>query len=187
MFKCFLIVVCILFFVGFLLVVMFVVKLYVLIVISFGEIEVEFDLVKVLISVKNFFEYVDSGYYDGILFYCVILGFMVQIGGFSVGMQEKKICVLIKNEVDNGLFNECGIFVMVCIGVVDLVISQFFINLIDNDFFNYGVCDFGYVVFGKVVCGMGVVDQIVKVFIICCNGFVDVLSDDVVILFVKCF
>ncbi len=57
---------------------------------------------------KNFLEYVDSGYYDGTLFHRVIPGFMVQTGGFSAGMQEKKTRAPIKNEADNGLLNERG-------------------------------------------------------------------------------
>ena len=87
---------------------------------------------------------------------------MVQTGGFSAGMQEKKTRAPIKNEADNGLLNERGTLAMARTGVVDSATSQFFINLTDNDFLNHGARDFGYAVFGKVVRGMGVVDQIAK-------------------------
>ena len=119
-------------------------KPHVLIATSLGEIEVELDPAKAPISVKNFLEYVDSGYYDGTLFHRVIPGFMVQTGGFSAGMQEKKTRAPIKNEADNGLLNERGTLAMARTGVVDSATSQFFINLTDNDFLNHGARDFGY-------------------------------------------
>ncbi|WP_031762701.1 peptidylprolyl isomerase PpiA, partial [Pseudomonas aeruginosa] len=163
MLKRLLIAACTLLFAGSLLAATPAAKPHVLIATSLGEIEVELDPAKAPISVKNFLEYVDSGYYDGTLFHRVIPGFMVQTGGFSAGMQEKKTRAPIKNEADNGLLNERGTLAMARTGVVDSATSQFFINLTDNDFLNHGARDFGYAVFGKVVRGMGVVDQIAKV------------------------
>lgn len=185
MLKRLLIAACTLLFAGSLLAATPAAKPHVLIATSLGEIEVELDPAKAPISVKNFLEYVDSGYYDGTLFHRVIPGFMVQTGGFSAGMQEKKTRAPIKNEADNGLLNERGTLAMARTGVVDSATSQFFINLTDNDFLNHGARDFGYAVFGKVVRGMGVVDQIAKVPTTRRNGFADVPSDDVVILSAK--
>lgn len=108
MLKRLLIAACTLLFAGSLLAATPAAKPHVLISTSLGEIEVELDPAKAPISVKNFLEYVDSGYYDGTLFHRVIPGFMVQTGGFSAGMQEKKTRAPIKNEADNGLLNERG-------------------------------------------------------------------------------
>lgn len=133
MLKRLLIAACTLLFAGSLLAATPAAKPHVLIATSLGEIEVELDPTKAPISVKNFLEYVDSGYYDGTLFHRVIPGFMVQTGGFSAGMQEKKTRAPIKNEADNGLLNERGTLAMARTGVVDSATSQFFINLTDND------------------------------------------------------
>ncbi len=112
MLKRLLIATCTLLFAGSLLAATPAAKPHVLIATSLGEIEVELDPTKAPISVKNFLEYVDSGYYDGTLFHRVIPGFMVQTGGFSAGMQEKKTRAPIKNEADNGLLNERGTLAM---------------------------------------------------------------------------
>ena len=90
MLKRLLIATCTLLFAGSLLAATPAAKPHVLIATSLGEIEVELDPTKAPISVKNFLEYVDSGYYDGTLFHRVILGFMVQTGGFSAGMQRRR-------------------------------------------------------------------------------------------------
>ncbi|MCQ4347757.1 peptidylprolyl isomerase [Pseudomonas stutzeri] len=130
---------------------------------SLGEIEVELNEEKAPISVKNFLGYVDSGFYDGVQFHRVIPGFMVQTGGFSADMRQKDTREPIKNEADNGLHNVRGTLAMARTNVVDSATSQFFINLTDNAFLDHGRRDFGYAVFGKVVRGMDVVDQIARV------------------------
>lgn len=152
---------------------------------SLGEIEIELDQEKAPISVRNFLEYVDSGFYDGTIFHRVIPGFMIQGGGFDAQMRQKPTSAPIRNEADNGLRNERGTLAMARTQIRDSATSQFFINLTDNDFLNHGARDFGYAVFGKVVRGMGVVDQIAKVPTTRRNGFADVPSDDVVILSAK--
>ncbi|MDH4556893.1 peptidylprolyl isomerase A [Pseudomonas sp. BN417] len=138
-------------------------KPHVLLTTSAGEIEVELDADKAPISVKNFLEYVDAGYYNGTVFHRVIPGFMIQGGGFDTDYAEKDTREPIKNEADNGLRNVRGTLAMARTQVVDSATSQFFINQKDNAFLDHGSRDFGYAVFGKVVRGMDVVDQISSV------------------------
>lgn len=130
---------------------------------SMGEIEIELEAEKAPISVKNFLEYVESGFYDETVFHRVIPGFMIQGGGFNDGLGQKKTRAPIKNEADNGLHNVRGTLAMARTQNVDSATSQFFINHRDNDFLDHGGRDFGYAVFGKVVRGMDVVDQIAQV------------------------
>lgn len=128
-----------------------------------GEIELELDAEKAPISVKNFLAYVDSGFYNDTLFHRVIPGFMVQAGGYSSSLELKKTQPPIKNEADNGLRNLRGTLAMARTQVQDSATSQFFINHRDNDALDHGSRGFGYAVFGKVVRGMEVVDQIAQV------------------------
>ena len=130
---------------------------------SMGEIEIELEAEKAPVSVKNFLEYVESGYYDGTVFHRVIPGFMIQGGGFNEGLSQKKTRAPIKNEADNGLHNVRGTLAMARTQNVDSATSQFFINHRDNDYLDHGSRDFGYAVFAKVVRGMDVVDQIAQV------------------------
>lgn len=135
----------------------------VLLTTSLGEIEIELAADKAPISVENFLGYVDSGYYAGTQFHRVIPGFMVQGGGFDADLQQKQTRAPIKNEADNGLHNVRGTLAMARTQVRDSATSQFFINHKDNAFLDHGGRDFGYAVFGKVVRGMEVVDQIAQV------------------------
>ncbi|SDN31008.1 peptidyl-prolyl cis-trans isomerase A (cyclophilin A) [Pseudomonas jinjuensis] len=160
-------------------------KPHVLLSTTLGEVEVELDAAKAPISVKNFLSYVDSGFYNGTIFHRVIPGFMVQTGGFTERMQEKDTQAPIKNEADNGLLNERGTLAMARTSQVDSATSQFFINLTDNRFLDHGARDFGYAVFGKVVRGMGVVDQIAKVPTGNRGMYQDVPNDPIVILSAK--
>ena len=133
---------------------------------SMGTITVELDDAKAPITVKNFIDYVKSGHYDGTIFHRVIDGFMIQGGGFTKDMNQKETRAPIKNEAANGLKNARGTLAMARTMVVDSATSQFFINLVDNDFLDYRGPDprmFGYAVFGKVTDGMEVVDRIAKV------------------------
>jgi cyclophilin family peptidyl-prolyl cis-trans isomerase len=130
---------------------------------SKGDIKVELDKEDAPISTDNFLAYVEDGYYDGTIFHRVINNFMVQGGGFTAEGQQKPTKAPIKNEADNGLKNDRGTIAMARTAVVDSATSQFYINLVDNDFLNNGIRDFGYAVFGKVVDGMDVVDAIAAV------------------------
>lgn len=115
---------------------------------------------KAPISVDNFLKYVEAKFFDQTIFHRVIPNFMVQGGGFTGDLEQKKTRDPIKNEADNGLKNERGTLAMARTAVVDSATAQFFVNLKDNSFLDHGVRDFGYTVFGKVTKGLEVVDKI---------------------------
>lgn len=131
-----------------------------------GDITIELYPAKAPITVENFLTYVNSDFYDGVIFHRVIPGFMIQAGGMTAEMRQKSGNPSIKNEASNGLKNDRGTLAMARTGVVDSATSQFFINLVNNESLNYKgntPQDFGYCVFGKVVAGMDVVDAIAQV------------------------
>ena len=133
---------------------------------SMGTITLELDDAKAPETVANFVQYAKDGHYDGTIFHRVIDGFMIQGGGFTRDMNQKETREPIRNEAMNGLKNLRGTIAMARTMVVDSATSQFFINLVDNDFLDFqnpSPQGFGYAVFGKVVDGMDVVDQIAKV------------------------
>ena len=133
---------------------------------SMGTITLELDEAKAPATVANFAEYAKSGHYDGTVFHRVIDGFMIQGGGFTRDMNQKPTREPIRNEAMNGLKNARGAIAMARTMVVDSATSQFFINLVDNDFLDFTAPTpqgFGYAVFGRVTDGMEVVDAIAKV------------------------
>ena len=130
---------------------------------SAGDIHIELFADKAPVSVKNFLAYVESGHFDGTIFHRVIPDFMIQGGGFTPDMQQKKTNAPIKNEADNGLSNEPYTLAMARTSDINSATCQFFINLADNTFLDHGTRDFGYAVFGKVVKGTEVVDKIAEV------------------------
>ncbi|HEY0686189.1 MAG TPA: peptidylprolyl isomerase [Steroidobacter sp.] len=116
------------------------------------------------ITVANFYRYADEGFFDGTIFHRVIPGFMVQGGGLTPDMEQKKGHAPIKNEATNGLKNKRGTLSMARTNDIDSATSQFFINVVDNDFLDHkGQSNYGYAVFGRVDSGMDVVDAIVAV------------------------
>ncbi|UZJ61675.1 peptidylprolyl isomerase [Pseudomonas sp. KU26590] len=129
---------------------------------SFGDVEIELNQDKAPVSTQNFLKYVDSNFYNNTIFHRVIPGFMAQGGGFTAQMQQKPTNDPIKNEADNGLHNVRGTVAMARTSDVNSATSQFFINVKDNAMLDHGTRDYGYAVFGKVVKGMDVVDQIVN-------------------------
>ncbi len=149
---------------------------------SQGEFTLELDAEKAPLTVQNFLEYVDEGFFDGLIFHRVIPGFMIQGGGFTPDMKQKQNRAPIKNEAKNGLKNERGTIAMARTGVVDSATSQFFINLADNEFLNHsGPANFGYAVFGRVVDGLDTIDRIAKGRTARKAGHDDVPVEDVVI------
>lgn len=129
-----------------------------------GNIVIELNEAKAPVTVENFKNYVDDGFYDGLIFHRVIDGFMVQGGGFDAEMTQKSTRAPIKIESNNGLKNERGSIAMARTMDPNSATSQFFINTQNNTFLDYpGQDGNGYTVFGKVVAGMEVVDQMEKV------------------------
>ncbi len=130
---------------------------------NFGVIGLELDAEKAPETVKNFISYVEAGHYDNTIFHRVINGFMIQGGGFAPGMQQKDTQAPIKNEADNGLKNDVYTIAMARTNDPHSATAQFFINVKNNDFLNHtspSASGWGYCVFGKVVEGTEVVDQI---------------------------
>ena len=131
-----------------------------------GNITIELDAERAPATVKNFLDYVTSGFYDNTVFHRVIDGFMIQGGGFEAGMKEKDTKKPIRNEAANGLTNDKYTIAMARTSDPHSASAQFFINLKDNLFLDYTAPNaqgYGYCVFGKVVSGTEVVDAIRKV------------------------
>ena len=146
-----------------------------------GDFTVELDEKSAPISAKNFLRYVDEGYFDGTIFHRVIPGFMIQGGGFTADMEHKAGREPIRNEADNGLKNLRGSLAMARTNDLHSATSQFFINLVDNDFLNNRTGNFGYAVFGRVVEGIEVIDKIAKLKTGRRGGHDDVPAESVVI------
>ena len=104
---------------------------------NYGEITIELDAEKAPITVANFLQYVESGFYDGLIFHRVIKDFMLQTGGFNADMKQKETEAEIKNEADNGLSNDKYTIAMARTSIPDSASSQFFINANDNAFLNH--------------------------------------------------
>jgi peptidyl-prolyl cis-trans isomerase B (cyclophilin B) len=130
---------------------------------SKGKFVIELFPEKAPDTVKNFLNYVDTKFYDGTIFHRVIPKFMIQGGGFTADMKRKSAGAAIKNEADNGLKNDRGTIAMARTNDPHSATAQFFINTVNNDFLNHKSKTqqgWGYVVFGKVVAAMDVVDAI---------------------------
>ena len=130
---------------------------------SEGTIKVELWADKAPKTVENFLSYVDEKFYDGTIFHRIIEDFMIQGGGMTPDMAEKKTHPPIKNEAKSDVKNVRGTIAMARTGVVDSATAQFFINVVDNKFLDHAgesPRSFGYAVFGKVIDGMDVVDKI---------------------------
>lgn len=147
-----------------------------------GDITIELDAEKAPKTVENFLSYVKSGHYDGTIFHRVIDGFMIQGGGFEPGMKQKESGEPIQNEAANGLANEKYTIAMARTNDPHSATAQFFINVKDNSFLDYGGPDhWGYCVFGRVTAGTEVVDEIRKVPTGSKGFHGDVPVDDVII------
>ena len=130
---------------------------------SLGSITAELDRRNAPVSVANFLAYAESDFYDGTVFHRVIRGFMIQGGGMTADLQRKQTRAPIRNEATNGLANDRGTLAMARTNVVDSATAQFFINTVDNPGLNNRGTDpgsYGYAVFGRVIDGMDVVDEI---------------------------
>jgi cyclophilin family peptidyl-prolyl cis-trans isomerase len=154
---------------------------------SLGTIKVELYQDKAPGTVKNFLQYVEDKHFDGLIFHRVISNFMIQGGGFDPAMKQKKTRDTIKNESANGLSNRRGSLAMARTSDPHSASSQFFINVVDNNFLDRSQArdGEGYCVFGNVVDGLDVVDKIKAVKTGNKMGFSDVPVQDVVIKSVR--
>ncbi len=149
---------------------------------NMGNIVIELDHDKAPVTAKNFEQYVQDGFYDGLIFHRVIPNFMIQGGGFMPDMMQKATRDPIENEAKNGLSNEKYSIAMARTSDPHSASAQFFINTKDNAFLDYpGQDGWGYCVFGKVVDGTDVVDKIEKVATGNKAGHADVPVEPVVI------
>jgi len=131
---------------------------------TMGDIVIELDEKAAPVTVKNFLTYAEEGFFDGTIFHRVIPNFMIQGGGFTPDMVQKKTHPPIINEANNGLKNNRGTIAMARTNNPDSATSQFFINHKDNSNLNYvNAGNPGYAVFGKVIEGMETVDKIAAV------------------------
>ena len=152
---------------------------------SLGNVKLELFAKEAPISIKNFLDYVASGFYDGTVYHRVIPNFMIQGGGFTPDMKQKPTAPPINNEADNGLSNTRGTVAMARTNDPQSATAQFFINVQDNTNLDYknksDPAGWGYAVFGKVTKGMDVVDQIRVVETKSVSSFSDVPVVPVVI------
>jgi cyclophilin family peptidyl-prolyl cis-trans isomerase len=153
---------------------------------SMGDMVIELNEEAAPVTVKNFLDYIEEGFYDGTIFHRVIPNFMIQGGGFGPDMKGKDAREPIINEASNGLKNERGSIAMARTSHPDSATSQFFINHKANPNLNYrGESNPGYAVFGKVVDGIEVVDKIAAVKTTTKGPYRDVPAEPVVIKSVK--
>ena len=141
-------------------------KMYVQLTTNMGNIVMELNREQAPRTVDNFIRYVKDGHYHGTVFHRVISGFMIQGGGMDADMNEKATREPIENEAKNGLKNEKYTIAMARTNDPHSATSQFFINTKDNEFLNFTAANergWGYAVFGRVVEGQKVVDEIEEV------------------------
>ena len=152
---------------------------------TMGDMMIELDSEAAPVSVKNFLEYANNGFYNGTIFHRVIKGFMVQGGGMDKEMNSKPNNDPIINEAANGLKNDRGTLAMARTSDPDSATNQFFINHKDNDSLNYSgptPDKIGYAVFGKVTEGMDIVDAIAEVKTTRAGHYDDVPAEPIEIL-----
>jgi len=151
---------------------------------NYGSFTLELYSQKARKTVENFLQYVLDGFYNGTIFHKVIKGLMIQGGGLTADMREKTVREPIKSEADNGLKNLRGTVAMARLNSPHSATSQFFINVENNTLLDYTKKDaegWGYCVFGKVVEGMSVVDDIVNLPTKTKDGYSDITSPLVVV------
>ncbi|QYJ76563.1 MULTISPECIES: peptidylprolyl isomerase [Shewanella] len=130
---------------------------------NFGDIKIALNHEKAPVTAENFQRYASEGFFDGTIFHRVIDGFMIQGGGFTEDMVQKRTHEPVKNEANNGLSNKVGTIAMARTSDPHSATAQFFINVNDNTFLDFkseSMQGWGYCVFGEVVEGLDVVNAI---------------------------
>jgi len=146
-----------------------------------GTIVIELFADRAPVTVANFLKYVDAGFYDGLVFHRVIDGFMIQAGGYDADLKPRRPNAPIVNESKNSLHNIVGTVAMARTNAPDSATSQFYINVADNADLDFAPNHPGYCVFGKVVAGMDVAEEIASVRTTFKGGMQDVPIEAVVI------
>jgi peptidyl-prolyl cis-trans isomerase A (cyclophilin A) len=152
---------------------------------TLGNFTIEFHEKEAPQTVANFLRYIDDGFFDGTIFHRIVPGFVIQGGGFTEDMTQKRTHPSIKNEADNGLKNDRGTLSMARTSDVNSATSQFFVNLKDNEFLDHKKGNFGYAVFARVTEGMDVIDKIAAVETGRRRGFDDVPVQPVIMKSVR--
>jgi peptidyl-prolyl cis-trans isomerase A (cyclophilin A) len=152
---------------------------------TLGDFTVELLEKDAPLSVANFLRYIDDGFFDGTIFHRIVPGFVIQGGGFTEDMTQKRTQPPVKNEADNGLKNKRGTLSMARTNDINSATSQFFVNLKDNDSLDHSRGNFGYAVFARVTGGMDVVDKIAAVSTGRKRGFDDVPVEAVIMKSVR--
>ena len=152
---------------------------------TLGDFTVELFEKDAPLSVANFLRYIDEGFFDGTIFHRIVPGFVIQGGGFTEDMTQKRTQPPVKNEADNGLKNKRGTLSMARTNDINSATSQFFVNLKDNDSLDHSRGNFGYAVFARVAQGMDVIDKIAAVSTGRRRGFDDVPVEAVIMKSVR--
>ncbi len=152
---------------------------------TLGDFTIELLDKEAPLSVANFLKYVEDGFFDSTIFHRVIPSFVIQGGGFTDDMTQKRTHPPVKNEADNGVKNKRGTLSMARTNDINSATSQFFVNLKDNDSLDHSRGNFGYAVFARVTEGMDVVDKIAAVETGRKRGFDDVPVDVVIVKSVR--
>lgn len=148
---------------------------------SAGDFVVQLDGERAPLTVANFLAYVESGFYEGTIFHRVIDGFVVQGGGYGEDLSPKPAGAPIPNESGNGLSNRRGTIAMARTGEAHSADSQFYLNLADNVGLDPKPTRWGYAVFGQVIRGLEVVDDIGHRATVSRGGLQDVPAEAVVV------
>jgi cyclophilin family peptidyl-prolyl cis-trans isomerase len=147
-----------------------------------GTIDLKLFSKEAPLTVANFLQYVDDGFYDGVIFHRIVPGFVIQGGGLNSDFSSKETRATIQNEAKNGLKNTRGTLSMARTNDIHSASSQFFINLKDNDFLDHSANSYGYAVFGEVSAGMEHVDKIATTRTGRRKGYDDAPLDEVMIV-----
>ncbi len=152
---------------------------------TLGNFTIELFEKEAPLTVANFLRYIDDGHFDGTIFHRIVPGFVIQGGGLTEDMTQKKTKPPIKNEAANGLKNERGSLSMARTNDINSATSQFFVNLRDNDSLDHAPGSYGYAVFARVTEGMDVIDKIAAVDTGRRRGFDDVPVEAVIMTSVR--
>lgn len=148
---------------------------------SHGDFTIELFEREAPLTVANFLQYVDDGFFGGTIFHRIVPNFVIQGGGLTPEFEQKKTRAPVRNEANNGLQNTRGTLSMARTDAPHSATSQFFVNLTDNDFLDYRPGNHGYAVFGRVTDGLDVIDRIAAVRTGRRQGFTDAPMEDVII------